>query len=437
MTAEPHLGALDGQSAATAPLDGVEDSPALAAITARVDALDGLRGCLALVVVFGHVLPLLFPAIDGGGTRHFRFDHLLDKSPFALLLSGDFAVRIFFVHSGFVLALKYFRSGDRRWPIAMFVRRPLRLGLPVVAAVLSAFVMVRLVGMRPALLAHVTGGTASEQFPLHPSFGTALSDAFGGTMLLSHHNLPGAWWTMPVELWCSLALLATLIAWSSLSTVVRRAVLVAYGIGLLALVATTPDAPPLYFVSVGGALSLLLLLSISFAIGAGLAKLWATDPGVIASVTHRFRWSPAVLGLGGLAVGVFPSAVKPFTLGNDSLLQLLIMVAAGLVVAVVLGSRRLKELFQSRFPAWLGRISFAVYLVHLAVQRTLMARAFIWMRQTHGLPYNAAAVVAIVGQLVIVLALAHLLSITVDRAAMTWGKREVYARLGIGSRRAA
>jgi peptidoglycan/LPS O-acetylase OafA/YrhL len=76
----------------------------------RVDALDGLRGCLALVVALTHGTDLLYPAIAGHGVSHFGVDRLIQRSPLALFLSADFAVRIFFVHSGFVLALKYFRT---------------------------------------------------------------------------------------------------------------------------------------------------------------------------------------------------------------------------------------------------------------------------------------------------------------------------------------
>lgn len=111
----------------------------------RYSSLDGLRGLAALVVLVCHVLliqpvlmqayyePLAIPAGTGAWWTVF--------SPVHLAWAGTEAVYLFFVLSGFVLALPFERTG-RLLPPGYYPKRFLRLYLPVWAAfVLAVFWM--------------------------------------------------------------------------------------------------------------------------------------------------------------------------------------------------------------------------------------------------------------------------------------------------------
>ena len=402
-------------------------------VAARVNALDGLRGCLALIVALAHACETLYPAISGHGRNHFVFDRLLQKSPFALFLSADLAVRIFFVHSGFVLSLKYFRSRDARWPTVMFIRRPWRLGLPVFASTMLALALSKLMPFDAHALRHAGARVVAGLGETHPTIALALRDGLWRTVTTGYSHLPGAWWTMPIELYCSLGLLAVLVLWNHMVAPVRIAVIAVY-FALLALsIVHNPLAPPLVSSNAATEARLVFLLSFTFVLGAGLSFAWADHHAAWTEFVSRNRGFVAVIFGGGLLVGVFPSSLKTVFGGNTSAVEVAFMGSAAIIVAGVLSWGALQRFFERPLIAWLGRISFSLYLIHLSVQRTFMDRTFIWLR-ARGLPYNASAVLALIVMFACALALAHLLTITADRAAINAGKGWLYRRFRLTAR---
>jgi peptidoglycan/LPS O-acetylase OafA/YrhL len=396
----------------------------------RVDALDGLRGCLALIVALTHGTDMLYPAIAGHGLSHFGVDRWIQRSPFALLLSADFAVRIFFVHSGFVLALKYFRTRRPGWPGVMFIRRSWRLGLPVFASTIVAWCCTRVWPLQSVAVKHATG-LAGKVPPDHAvSYGDALLAGLYRTMWLGHPNLPGAWWTMPVELYCSLALLACLVIWNWVPVPVRRIAVGGYALLIAALVLADKTTPRLNYESIDNATRLVALLSPTFLFGAFLAWLWARDPEAFRTFALRNRGPAFVIAIGALIVGVFPRTLDPFVFGYKSLLEIGFLVAAAVVLTAVLAWPVLQRFFELPVCAWLGRISFSLYLLHLAVQQTFMSHLFTGLLD-HGLPYNVAAVGSLVAGLALSMALAHVFARTVDRLALNAGKRALYRAFGL------
>lgn len=92
----------------------------------RIVALDALRGLAAAVVVFHHV-------------RHI----LTNSEPSAILLplfAGNKAVILFFVLSGYVLSLPYWRGKQLPYP-KFLVRRVCRIYLPYLAAFVLALLL--------------------------------------------------------------------------------------------------------------------------------------------------------------------------------------------------------------------------------------------------------------------------------------------------------
>src|ERR1035438_6360232 len=99
---------------------------------ARFKSLDALRGLAALVVVFHHLMLSLPDAL--------RDDLRYIDLP--LLMGGRFAVMLFFVLSGFVLALPYFAGTNSAYS-PYLVRRFCRLYPPFAFAVLVSALLDR------------------------------------------------------------------------------------------------------------------------------------------------------------------------------------------------------------------------------------------------------------------------------------------------------
>jgi peptidoglycan/LPS O-acetylase OafA/YrhL len=115
----------------------------------RNRALDGLRGAAAVVVLSYHELVATVPSfyrvshdpapknIQVGGAAWW-----LIYTPLHLLWAGPEAVFLFFVLSGYVLALPALRPRQKAWWASYYTRRTVRLYLPVLASLLLALATV-------------------------------------------------------------------------------------------------------------------------------------------------------------------------------------------------------------------------------------------------------------------------------------------------------
>jgi peptidoglycan/LPS O-acetylase OafA/YrhL len=107
--------------------------------SSRLIELDALRGIAATVVVFSHLLFVFGPrTITHSAERIIPKAYMVfELSPLHLLVAGHEAVILFFLLSGFVLALPYTATG--RIPVKAFlVKRVCRLYIPYAAAVVLA-----------------------------------------------------------------------------------------------------------------------------------------------------------------------------------------------------------------------------------------------------------------------------------------------------------
>ena len=89
-----------------------------------------------MAVYFSHFLNEFYPyGMEGHGER--RSDHIPDwinfiyNSPFYVFIHGSFWVYVFFILSGFVLSIRWFKTRNHRSIYGAVFRRYLRLMLPV------------------------------------------------------------------------------------------------------------------------------------------------------------------------------------------------------------------------------------------------------------------------------------------------------------------
>ncbi len=137
----------------------------------------------------------------------FSLIRLAARTPFRVVWEAQWAVSLFFVLSGFVLTLAYFRSGRQATMSSAAVRRYFRLMIPAAASILFAYVLLKCGWMyNRTAVASMDGAAPSAHWWLNvfynfkPSFRVALKDCFWTTFFgngsLYNQNL----WTMPVEL---------------------------------------------------------------------------------------------------------------------------------------------------------------------------------------------------------------------------------------------
>ena len=291
----------------------------------RLDALDGLRGYAALVVVPYHTItglrPDLIPFLVGTPLLKMgAADPWLTKLCLTIL-NGESAVMLFFVLSGFVLTRSIVHDLGRHTAIkaclAFAVRRILRIFPSLAACLIVTFVVIN------AAQSLIPGSGASYSF-----------GQLSANLALIDTRLNGATWTLQIEMLAIPVLLAAgLLIW-------RCGVAGAIAALVVALIVTRSS--PLHMDT------LFLRHFLLYFIAGALA--WALAVRRPEAGRHFVPWWAILAALMTVnQIGLSP------TLENYVRIAL-----AGWLVAVLATSA--SRVLQHPFSAFLGKISYSFYL---------------------------------------------------------------------------
>ncbi|MBL7669079.1 MAG: acyltransferase [Bdellovibrionaceae bacterium] len=320
--------------------------------------LEGLRGIAAAVVLLNHFVSAFLPALYNGiqTEAHFKsqLELFISHSWLNIFYNGHFAVIVFFVLSGFVLSKSFYTSRDVNGISLAIFKRYFRLAIPVLFSIIFAVLLMKMNLFANDALSKVTKSSWLAQFYSFPAIWTdALLDGvigvFRGTSF--KYNMP--LWSIYFELLGSY--LVYIVCLIDIQHSLKRFFLVLI---VLAFYGT-------YY--------------LPFLIGLILAKLFVAGKLPI-------QKSFALVPVTGLAIffGAFPAGVAPgsgwykmiFELFGGQSLLFCHTLGAGLLVLVLLMSRKLQILFGTKLLTYWGKISFSVYLTHLAVLCSFSAFAF-------------------------------------------------------------
>jgi peptidoglycan/LPS O-acetylase OafA/YrhL len=317
----------------------------------RLRYLDGLRGWAAVSVLifhstwelFGHVVPGL-----AGGRL--------------LLNDGPLAIYVFFVLSGFVLSTQYLSSNNLQRLRATALGRYLRLTIPIAAAALVSFILLKC----GAMLNQEASAIVARPDWLGSFY--AFSPSFFSYFKFSFYDVYFAYdpaksydvflWTMPIELTGSFLIFA-----------------------IVALFGTSLR-PRL--ISCAVAIFLCSLIDQSY-----LTFLY----GYLLAILHaRIDDKSFTKGVVGNVIGLSLVALVWFYRSGHDDVGTGALLGAGLVLAPVF-SPFLRRVLTTTLSKWLGRLSFPLYLVHSAVICSLSSLMIIKLHQLSWSPSAMAAVV--------------------------------------------
>jgi peptidoglycan/LPS O-acetylase OafA/YrhL len=391
----------------------------------RLAYLDGLRGVAALIVVFSHYVLAFQPALYMGtleGPPSLAVAPAVARTPLLVAFSPQFGVAIFFVLSGIVLAASVSRKPASFTELA--VRRWVRLSGPIALTTLPIWLWLA-TGWHPdtALakenhsqwLAMNFTWVAWQANDLPLALFQALVDVYAR----GHHWWNTALWTIRVELWGSLVLFAAYLAMARWQA--RRRWRVALAVAAAALSWRSDYA--------------------GFAIGAALFEL---HPGLFARIAARplLAWGcgvpllAAALLLGGAPYYVtswtpYVGAATWLARGTPDPILFMHRAGAALLVTVVLFWQPLQALLTTRLIAFLGRVSFMVYLCHVSLICTVAS--FLVLHLSPRVGYNAASALALPILLAVLMATASIATRWIDRPCIMLAYR--LGRLASGWRR--
>ena len=328
---------------------------------ARFRELDSLRGLAALSVLSAHVLAV-YPLLDDvplDGVLA-ALSVAVTSTPLGIVVTGGSAVRIFFVLSGFVLALPFLAGRGDRWTV-FAVRRVLRLWPPFVAALVLAVALRMvapdrpLVGLGESLQPNWQPPLTAEAVLLHVPLVTSFP----------YYTVDSPMWSLAHEMRISLVFPALVALVLGLRW--RRALLVGLAIGVAgaALGAVAGDS----LVAPSQTLQFVVL----FVVGIALAKHRH-------SLTDRYQRLPAWMRLTGWVVAgglyVWPNLPLPEVLTAPPLDNWAVMAGSAWTIVGVQSEPWLRTLLHRRTLTFLGDISYSLYLVHLPVLMAALSFGF-------------------------------------------------------------
>ncbi len=341
-------------------------------------SLDGMRGVAALFVVLSHVVAGFAPSVYFGG----RADEdawwwtVFSVTPGFFVINGAFHVHLFFVLSAYVIAGS--SDGARTPLLSQCAARIVRLSFPCAAAILLTYMLFKLDAMYMAKASEIVGHPWIERQYSDPniSWSHALAEALGTYYLTGGSILVPVLWTMQRELIGSIGIY---IIFKSASAASTR--LMAY-VAIAALCVVARLEPQNYLCFVAGAAMY--------------------DLGVVK------RRPPRQLVVAAIALGIFLGG-KPLSAPSLSSIYfplvhfadgmhvtgLIYPLGAMLLLFGALTSPTMQNILSGRSGAFLGKISFSLYLVHFPLLGSVQAAGFVYFGYTSSIALACVTLVYI------------------------------------------
>jgi peptidoglycan/LPS O-acetylase OafA/YrhL len=373
----------------------------------RNQSLEGLRGVASLNVLLGHFLFAFFPFVAHNvrpypsPVARYAFERVMMYPPFTFLYLADAAVSVFFVLSGYVLTARFYATGQPDELGAAAIRRYIRLVGPAFVSVMFAWVLLECGAygnqMAPQL------GTAGWVMALYSeafTFQAAVFQGLLGAPLFGVVGLNGPLWTLQVELLGSILLFACYALFGS-----RSKWALCFWFLFFAMILSSRSATMLHYVALLAG-SLLHLVERQLR----ASRLLTVGCVAIGLAGVSFNFSPAFAFLQIVPLPDFSPYAPNFSVDQRLFWNTLGAIS---LVAGILGSGVLQRALSHRIPAYLGRISFPLYLLHVPVIMSLGYWTAVWGQQ-RGMSYGGYAALAFAVSMAAIVLLAELFSRYVD-----------------------
>lgn len=321
----------------------------------RLHFLDGMRGWASLMVLVWHLF------INGYLHAYPNDDLMLRILPF----NGNVAVALFFLISGFSLAIAYVETHDRERLARMAASRYFRLAIPVLITCALVYVGMK-TGAVPQPRPYIYGQFLLFEPSIPHLLKVSLYETFFAFRYDQAYVLP--LWTMHYELLGSFLVFALLLvaqrsAWRWLL----------YGAAYLVALWFQP-------------------LMALFVAGLLAANLFHRAP----HLSRRAQWA--------LAPALLLAWLIPVV--NQHGPGLLAMLGMTYFFAALVWIAPCRRFFENRVSRFLGHISFALYLVHAPLMHSFTSHLFYYLRDTRGMDEGTVAFVAAAATFVLSILLA-------------------------------
>ncbi len=383
--------------------------PLQSTASGKLDCFEGLRGIASVAVFIGHLIIAFWPVLYSPGhpysQNYPKFARWIANTPLRAAIDGQLAVAIFFTLSGFVLSLSFYKNGSFDSLSSAAIRRYFRLMIPASISILFAFAIMKAGWMYNQKTAQYMTQHVGFQhqwltffYNFDPHFRKALKeccwDTFFSNTALYNQNL----WTMSVELAGSFVVYCFIALFGKL----RNRIFCYMFVGTCLVFNNK-------------------LYMLNFLTGVIICDLYVMNE------SHRKWWLPVPLALiltyAALYIN-YKKKTEPYKLLFVDLERRICheIIASFIIVSSLAFCHSLQKLFQTRVFIFLGKISFALYLLHLVLICSVASGGYLLLREYCGMRHSSAAALASLACMVSSVSLAWLMYLYVDRPAIAIGK---------------
>ncbi len=364
----------------------------------RLAHLEGLRGIAALIVLFNHLQLLL---VENGlnellryfeeSTNSYLLSHIFHGS-INVFFNGEFAIYIFWFLSAYVISIKLFTENDRSYLVRAFTKRYFRLAIPVIVSVLFAYLLLSLGLMyNQKVYGSESGAWISEYYLFDPNLFTAIKSGLWNTFFSPGRSVTynPVLWTMNPELYGSMFIFL-----------------------LFGIIGNNKYRFLFYVALALGTFFQANYWMLTFILGLALNDLnYGSKKTTLHTIQNRILQNQIInllLFLVLLILGGFPNYYEFFYVG-----------LSGLIVLVILKTKRLQSFFQHRLFVWLGKISFGLYLIHFPIIASFSSYLYIILP----LDYIPKIITVFILSTILSLVLAHWFAKFVDQFAIKFSNK--------------
>lgn len=360
--------------------------------TRTIEWINGLKGIACILIFLHHFCLAFYPAIHYGdaAVSHLAgFDTRLAQSPISFILNGNFLVALFCVISGILISISVMELEDRDKISNVIVKRYLRLMLPIIPVGLFVWIMLITGGFSNVEAASVTlSPWLSKYYTGTLTLKETLESIFINIWFYGDNRLSTAFWMLKDLFYGTfLSMILSMVSWK-----MKRFAWIVYVIVIVC-----------YWKSP---------MQLAFVLGTCLA--W-----VYLNAEQLFnKYVGIILVIVGLFLGGYPSGVIPnniYSVLNGNAYVFIHVIGAFLFLYGVWSCKGIQKIFSLPIFRALGKISYAVYLLHIPLLFSVTTSIFLMLVEYMG--YTKSVLTTLVISSIVLLITSYFYNKFIEKAA--------------------
>lgn len=366
-------------------------------MNSKISHLEGLRGLAALVVVIAHYLQFYY--LDSFFTNpNSELELVLSKTPLNLIYNANLSVCIFFVLSGYVLSMRFFK--EQKFDILQSGagRRYFRLAIPVFFSVIISYLL--LITNSYESFTNLTGDLRYDN--MSKNFIDMIKITFFDVFFNYSNTYNTVLWTMTYELFGSFLVFAFLALFGTM----KKRYLV-----YILLFTIFIDS---YY--------------LSFIVGMALSDIHHSNKKDRFKLLSNKLFTTIVL-IFGLYLGSYPYFETKNTIYQILNFNFLTLnysvfyhiIGALLIIVSIFNSMIITNFLTLSILKYLGKISFSLYLIHFPILATFSFKIFQYVRNYYD--YNTSFIIVLIISTMLTFICSHLFAKYIDDTSIVISKK--------------